>query len=38
MASVAGSRQDSTRVHVHLIVRERTMAAAEGTLFLSGLQ
>lgn len=28
MASVAGSRQDSKRVHVHLMAHERTMATA----------
>lgn len=28
MAGVAGSRQDNERVHVHLMVHERTMASA----------
>lgn len=34
MASVTRSAQDSKRVHVHLMVRERTMAAAEWTPIL----
>lgn len=33
-ASVTGSKRNSKRVHVHLMVHERTMAATEGTLFL----
>lgn len=36
MVSVARSWQDSERVHVHLMVHERTMAAAEWALFLRG--
>lgn len=34
MASVTRSAQDSKRVHVHLMVRERTMAAAVWTPIL----
>lgn len=30
-ASVTGSKHDGERVHVHLMVHERTMAAAEDT-------
>jgi len=33
-ANVTRSRQNGKRVHVHLMVHERTMATAEGTLFL----